>query len=422
VPVVKGRDAILRVFVKPDTEWTPRNVVARLDMTQKGKTVPARTVTRMVTAASVDGDLTSTFNFELPGAEVTEDLTYAVSLREAKITPGVKGTKDGALYPATGKEMLGARSAGAALKIVIVPIQYLADGSSRLPDTSQAALDRLRTRMLSMYPTPTIQMSVRSSPLDLQSYVQRSGAGWSEMLNAVLAARSQDGAPNDVYYYGMVQPASSFTAYCSGGCVAGLSALAGSADDAFSRGSVGLGYGDDDAEETFVHEVGHAHGRRHAPCGGAQGTDTSFPYPGAGIGVWGYDARSKTLIDPESTYRDMMGYCKPSWLSDYTYNALFERIAAVNTAARVVGGAPSTWRILLVDGDGRATRGELVTLATPPSSEPVTLELRDESGATARTVTGQYYPYSHLPGGMLLVPRPGDEGLHVERMGERVPL
>ena len=39
-----------------------------------------------------------------------------------------------------------------------------------------------------------------------------------------------------------------------------------------------------DSVNTAAHEVGHAHGREHAPCGGAQSTDPSFPYSNGGIG------------------------------------------------------------------------------------------------------------------------------------------
>ena len=77
-----------------------------------------------------------------------------------------------------------------------------------------------------------------------------------------------------------------------------------------------------------MHEIGHNHGRAHAPCGAAAGPDPEFPYRGGTIGGWGYDERRRGLVRPNAF--DFMGYCQPRWISDYNYTALWERIIAVN--------------------------------------------------------------------------------------------
>ena len=43
----------------------------------------------------------------------------------------------------------------------------------------------------------------------------------------------------------------------------------------------------------------------------------------------GYHVFTKELFST-TRYKDMMGYCTPEWISDYTYNALFNRITSVN--------------------------------------------------------------------------------------------
>jgi hypothetical protein len=78
----------------------------------------------------------------------------------------------------------------------------------------------------------------------------------------------------------------------------------------------------------MAHELGHMHGRQHAPCG-VDG-DTSYPYASARIGDWGYYAPGERLLAPTSFY-DVMSYCWPQWISDYSYDGILERAAAVNT-------------------------------------------------------------------------------------------
>ena len=87
--------------------------------------------------------------------------------------------------------------------------------------------------------------------------------------------------------------------------MSGLSPVVTNPTDSASRGSVGLGFTGDGSAGTMAHEVGHAHGRSHAPCGGASGVDPGFPYSGGAIGTWGYSAATKQLMDPAQT-KDVM--------------------------------------------------------------------------------------------------------------------
>ena len=110
----------------------------------------------------------------------------------------------------------------------------------------------------------------------------------------------------------------------------------------------------------LAHEVGHNLGLRHAPCGGALGTDESYPYPNGSTGVWGYDFRDSTLVSPENR-RDIMGYCyEVGWLSDYYFEKVIaHREEKEGTAARdrmAVAGPESEMLVLwggVVDGELR---------------------------------------------------------------------
>lgn len=170
---------------------------------------------------------------------------------------------------------------------------------------------------------------------------------------------------------------------------------------------MGLGFSGEGSAETMVHEIGHAHGREHAPC---EVNDAGYyPHSGADIGVQGYDLRGGSLKNPGS-FTDFMGYCNPTWVSDYTYNWLFDRITAVNASADFVAGPGFTpeFSSVRVDMDGSLARGRDMKLRMAPQGEMRTLEMLDMDGELLHTVEASFHPYSHLDGGQILFPTPGE--------------
>ena len=147
-----------------------------------------------------------------------------------------------------------------------------------------------------------------------------------------------------------------------------------------------------------------AHGRAHAPCDTSD-YDTRYPYDGGGIGSWGYGIESKQFYNPNN-YADFMGYCQDTWVSDYTFGKLRERMASVNATVsnlRVAGNETKTYRVVNIAEDGSASWGDTMPLRHTPTNEPHAVQVTLADGTTS-TVTGHYYPYSHLEGGYVLVP------------------
>jgi hypothetical protein len=146
------------------------------------------------------------------------------------------------------------------------------------------------------------------------------------LIHAALDMRDADAPPANVYYYAAFAPAATLSGYCrsGSGCVTGTTPIG-------LPVSVGVGFTGDASAGTLAHEVGHAHGLKHAPCGTTDDVDPNFPDPQGTIGSWGYDSLQKVLIDP-TNHADMMGYCDPEWISDYDYQALFNH--------RITVGAP----------------------------------------------------------------------------------
>jgi hypothetical protein len=137
----------------------------------------------------------------------------------------------------------------------------------------------------------------------------------------------------------------------------------------------------------MCHELGHAHGRFHAPCN-VQDPDLRYPYPNAAIGVWGYDQRSDEFYQP--TRKDMMSYCPEprwsAWISDYTYQALLERAAQVNAQAEVpaffaaADQVEVSWRLLVSDSAGVHWVEGAMLVQGMPEGEPIRAIVHGEHG------------------------------------------
>ena len=394
IPIVANKAALMRVFVTTTGAYDGGPVTAQLYLDDA--TTPIET-TAALGPSSSDASLASTINFDLPASALGGRFSYRFVLKQT----GSTGDNPGARYPASGSDSVPVQSSGSILKVKLVPVSYGGDGSNRLPDTSAAQLERYKDLFYAMYPVPQVDISVRAS-VGWASQVSSNGSGWDSLLGAIADLREQDNAPNDVYYYGIFAPASSASSYCSGGCVAGLG-FVGGPTDSYSRAAIGLGFSGEMAAETSVHEIGHTHGRNHAPCGGASGTDQSFPYGDGSVGVWGYNPLTKKLFNPGQT-ADVMSYCNPIWLSDYTYKALFNRIKTVNNPSIVFPPETlnRTYERVRVDGDGNLTWLDKITLRTPPMGDTKDVVLDTDGGSEIQTA--HFYGFDHLAGGVLLWP------------------
>ncbi len=401
VPVVAGRETLVRVLLQPGSGWVPRPVVVALEIEDAaGSTSFELEVTPY--AASTEADLASSANFSVPGEVITPDAALTVSVVEALASRPGNAEPRGARFPAAGAAPLLAVENGGVVEIWFVPLLYAPDGSSRAPDTSAAQIELLRSSLERQYPVSDVLVDVLP-PVALAAPMAADGAGWSDALYQVSDLRDALAVPDDVYLYGLVEPASDFGTYCRSGCVAGLSWVGVNPDSAWTRSSLGLGYTGDGSADTFTHEVGHAHGRQHSPCGGPASPDPDYPNGGGRLGTWGWDMEEASLIDP-ATHGDLMSYCRPRWVSDYTFAALSERVTAVNAASFVgaLPGWPRRFGVLDLPASGAPSVRASLNLDRPPEGKVVTLELLDDRGRSLGTTTGTVQPFEHLGASAIL--------------------
>ena len=385
---VADKPSLLRVYIKHDAMWTSRPLDAILDVTTGGMTTTLKATVPDV-AASTDDALSSTINFDLTVALTPTDAEYSVRIVEKDKFAWPTSDPMTARWPIDGTTTtLDTKSSGPSLKLTLVPIRYNADGSGRLPDTSTTQLDRYKNLLYDTYPTPAIDLVIHA-PVDWGSVISPNGSGWGPLLTFIANLRQQEATGTNRYYYAIFEPASSFGAFCAGGCIEGLALVGSQPTDNYSRAAIGLGFPGNTVAQILLQELAHNMGRLHAPCGGAANTDPNYPYPGGLIGSWGYSLTFKSLRPP-TMMRDFMSYCQPQWVSDYTYRGLFDRIKFVNNAS-LVPGPTRGWRWATFDGTS-VTFGPRFTGSTPGA------EIQTVGG-----VTGHWYPFDHVPGGLLIV-------------------
>lgn len=336
-PLVAERAVLLRVFVEPQAGWTSRNVTAELLVGDSADTATLLTAEQVVSGTSQVADLGSTFNFTIPATLVLTTARFAVRLTSAQDDPVAAGVTHGARYPLDGTLAdLGAEPDHGGLDIVLVPIRYEYDGSNRLPDTSPTQLSIIEDLLLALYPISQVTLTVRDVVgWDHPPQWITGNFDFGDLNDYLSDLKVSDGASSKTYYYALVQPDDTFSEYCGGSCTTGQSYVVSSPENGDFRVGGGLGFSGERWAWTLVHELGHMHGQGHAPCD-VSGSDTSYPYSGGSIGVWGYDPRSGVIHDP-SVFSDVMGYCDDRWVSDYNFQNFWDRMIAVNSlpAARL---------------------------------------------------------------------------------------
>lgn len=337
VPLVAGREALARVFLTGDEEgFGDDDLTVRVRLFRGGQ--PAGTLTatgERLSGRFSEATLSGSWNVPVPARLVQPGLEMLVEVEPEASVPIEEGSV--LTFPANGTPQRVVVEEMPRFVLRMVPIRT---GTGSTGAVTEGNLDDYLAETLRMLPIGAYDAQVVEPFATDASLSTR--AGWVRVLNQVAALRAADGQGG--FYYGLL-PTSS-----TGGGLAGLGQVGGFV----SVGIDALPFG----AHTVAHELGHNFGRRHAPCGDPAGIDGDYPYTDARIGVYGFDTSRGVVRGPQ--FYDLMSYCDPVWISDYTFEGILNY--RLVTGAQVAPGRPMPEPALLVWG--RVGEG---TLALEPA-------------------------------------------------------
>ena len=383
VPLVAGRDALLRVFVTVEEDADVTMPPVRATFYRDGSTVYVADVAGenlFVPDAFEEDALTGTVYVEVPGTVVQPGLELVVAIDPDKSMSPAHGIV--ARIPETGRMPLDVHQLP-TLELTLVTFLW-ADG----PELSlSSSIDGLTTesvlfqRTIDLLPVSDFQLTVHppvwTSVDPVTGFEPLSVLG--PELEAIYVLEGMRG-----HYMGILKPGGGF-----GGISLGIPAFL-----SFSVLNDG----------TIAHELGHNLNLYHAPCGGAGGPDPYFPYEDGSIGVAGYDLRNGILVNPETS--DFMSYCGPSWVSDYSFTRALNYRMAIDRRFATPPMAAASKGLLLWGGLDAA--GELslepafivdASPVLPQEDGPYTLTGERQDGSVLFTLSFAISEYADAEGG-----------------------
>lgn len=313
IPLVARKATIVRVYVG----WrsgllnlhTPTSVSGRLYY-RNTSTAPLAPALVLGRASIMRGQSNHTLNFRVPASDCHGTIDFSVSAFDPASPT----------YRSLAGRFIDTFQNVPRIRIHGVLVRYTGEGRS-IPPPTHAQLVSTHTRPAVLYPVEGFNFTGD------QEYTfsgnLNTTAGWYALLDDVVDLRSMSSS-SDVWV-----------------------AVVPSAVRAPGPGVEGIGttgaacvY----VDGVLTHELGHAFGRAHAPCGPVGSSDPAYPtygsYPPASIGEFGFSNADYTIYDP-AVDKDFMSYCE-TWVSPYTYTAIMNgTIAGSGGPGLLITGADS---------------------------------------------------------------------------------
>lgn len=403
VPLISGRRTFVRVYVKSTGAAVPGVTAALTGLgniactpglcppvgTRLGPIIPVNTVGSRITvrANPKRSNLDDSFLFELPWQWTNyKSLRLRAILETGPEAPALSCPKD------ILSEPLHEFQHPTTLKVQFVRLSYRLPGTFNGITNALIETSLLEQRQTEAYIRRTYPLSDLLSAPDYTMY--DAGLG-SRVDRSAFECKALDPDKQSLCAHNYITSQLAALQATSGtffGLIPGPpgSGFIGEADAAyalipqvpndttgayFTRGACctnRIGAGPSNDQGYAAHEIGHFLGRMHPVEGsvlcGHSSDDADYPYfisliapPLADMatGMAGFDGgdaslgipmshRAASIVNPTTNKAqnnfDFMGYCKPDWISDYTYNNLYICLASLNSdlPGVTIGCPPST--------------------------------------------------------------------------------
>ena len=295
VPLVAGKEALLRVFVtavEATTETLPPATATFYVGDSESYEVDIDGTTETIPTEITEGSLAKSLNVAIPASEIEEGLELVIEIDpDSTIDHEILAATR---IPESGRLYVGVKEV-ASTELTFLPFLYTEDPDSSVIDAVEGMANDEEDHEL-LHPTydllPIGELTVKGhDPVEIDS------DRILDVLGRTEAIRQVEGA-TDFWMGLMANP---------GGAATGAAYVSGKV----SASSL-------DAT-TMAHELGHNFSLRHAPCGGPAGVDKEYPHEDGRIGAWGYDHRDEEVVRPST--KDLMSYCSPRWIGSYHFTA-----------------------------------------------------------------------------------------------------
>ena len=300
LPMVAGRDALLRVFLTAPTlhDFVAPPVIATFS--RDGEQVYRVRIDAPSTQLPVrvaQGELDGSFNAVIPAEHVQPGLEFHL---EADPDGSLILTDDAeSKFPADGTVAIDVVGVP-PMELTVVPVlNATAPDSSIFGAVTDVTADSYIVSLLRWaFPFGAFEARTRETYVTTRDLTTGDGQ-WGIILDLEAVRSAENGSG---YYYA--------AALSKTGLVRGRARLGG---------WVSMGK---PLVAELAHEVGHSLDLSHAPCGDVGDPDPNFPHADGAIGAWGYDFRDGTVVNRGAA--DVMGYCHPNWISDYSYQRVLD--------------------------------------------------------------------------------------------------
>ncbi len=376
VPLVKDRNGYLRVFAVASRANTSVPAVQvriynSLNVVVSSVLIPAPGIS--VPTSVDESSLTFSWNTPVSGALIQPGFRVDAEVDPTGTVAESDETDNLLAPPAPNVQTVP------TLNVTFVPViqhQHAARGD--VGNVTTANRDEFLAVTRKMHPIAAYNSAVHAPyTTDIATDTLQDDNGnnaWTQILQEIEALRVAENSSR--YYYGVAK-----VSYTSG--VAGVAFVSTGSS---VRSALGWDYLPTGAA-VMAHELGHNWGRNHAPCGGPTGLDNSYPHSDGRIGVFGLDVAAQSL--KQATTSDIMGYCDPKWIGDYTYRAVMNYLlsAPLSSPIMAAGVSQTVQPCLLVWGhirDGQMVLEPSFQVNTRPSLPrqpgPYTVQAQAEDG------------------------------------------
>ena len=359
VPLVAGRTTVVRAYAKTDQPGGTENIHVSFSAWQGGTQLPDSPLVlgpSVISPSPSRTDINSSINFQLPKAWLTGQVTIEATVDSNHVLYETNENNNTTSITSSFKTV-------PPLDVMIVPLRYYHNGDWYFPAVTQ---DVISNDVWDLYPVNSVNVSIHS-PRDFTGNLSYE-TDWRNLLDDITHIKQTEGAPDSQIWYGLIPVNDqSGDSWFNGGII-GLGWLG----DRISIGLTDYSRYDLDGGLTAAHEFGHNLGREHAPCGNPGYPDPDYPYSNGIIGQFGFNLSQFTVIP--NTYKDIMSYCSPEWVSDYTYIGFGNDQIAHGDSIPVGQSVQSVIVRASLDQDGKAKFEPIYEFKGQPTSAPESSE------------------------------------------------